>query len=85
MLEVSKCMGRHGVAGFPNPTLSVPSDSNAARAVAHSGMILAVASSIDLRSPTSKHAAAACAFPPDAWYPVRGGSAFANTGHRYSS
>ncbi len=85
MLEVSKCMRRHGVSGFPNPTLSVPSDSNPARAVAHSGVILAVPSSIDLRSRTFKHAAAVCAFPPDDWYPVQGGSPFANTGHKYSS
>ena len=85
MREVSKCMRQHGVSGFPNPTLSIPSDSNPARAVAHSGVILAVPSSIDLRSPTFTHAAAVCAFPPDDWYPVQGGSPFANTGHRYSS
>jgi hypothetical protein len=85
MLEVSKCMRRHGVSRFPNPTLSVPSDSNAGRAVAHSGVILAVPSSIDLRSPTFKHAAAVCGFPPDDWYPVQGGSPFAAPGHGHSS
>ena len=85
ILEVSKCMRRHGVSGFPNPTLSVPSDSNPAQAVAHSGVILAVPSSIDLRSRTFKHAAAVCAFAPDDWYPVQVGSPFANTGHKYSS
>ncbi len=85
MLEISKCMRQHDISGFPNPTISLPPNSNPARAIAHSGVILAVPSSINLRSPTFKHAAAVCGFPPDDWYPVHGGGPFANTGSRYSS
>ena len=85
MLKVSKCMRQHGISGFPNPTLSIPSNSNPARAIARAGVILAIPSSINLRSPTFKHAAAVCGFPPDDWYPVQGGGAFAGTGHRYTS
>lgn len=85
MLKVSKCMRRQGISGFPNPTISIPPNSDPARAIAHSGVILAVPSSISLRSPTFEHAAAVCGFPPDDWYPVHGGGPFAGTGHRYSS
>lgn len=85
MLKVSKCMRQHGISGFPNPTLSIPSNSNPARAIARAGVILAIPSSINLRSPAFKHAAAVCGFPPDDWYPVQGGGAFAGIGHRYSS
>jgi hypothetical protein len=85
MLKVSKCMRQHGISGFPNPTLSVPPNSTPARAIARAGVILAIPSAINLRSPTFKQAAAVCGFPPDYWYPVQGGGPFAGTGHRYSS
>ncbi len=85
MLKVSKCMRKHGISGFPIPSASIPSNSNAGRAIARAGVILAIPSSINLRSPTFKHAAAVCGFPPDYWYPVQGGGPFAGTGHRYSS
>ena len=64
MLKISKCMRQHGISGFPNPTLSLPSNSNRARVIARNGVILAIPSSINLRSPTFKHAAAVCGFPP---------------------
>jgi hypothetical protein len=85
MLKISKCMRRQGISGFPNPTISIPPKANPARAIAHSGVILAVPSSINLRSPTFKHAAAVCGFPPDDWYPVHGGGPFADAGPRDSS
>jgi hypothetical protein len=45
MLEVSRCMRQHGISNFPNPTVSLPPNSNPARAVARSGVILAIPSS----------------------------------------
>lgn len=85
MVKVSKCMRQHGISGFPNPTLSVPASANRARVVARAGVILAIPSSINLRSPTFKHAAAVCGFPPDDWYPVQSGSPFAGTEHGHAS
>lgn len=85
MLMVSKCMRQQGISRFPNPTVSLPPNSNPARAIAHNGVILAVPSSINLRSPTFKHAAAVCGFPPDDWYPLHGGGPFADPGPGHSS
>jgi hypothetical protein len=85
MLKVAKCMRQHGIPGFPDPTLWVPSNSNRARVVARAGVVLAIPSSINLRSPSFKHAAAVCGFPPDDWYPVQSGSPFAGTEHGHAS
>ena len=83
MLKISKCMRQHGISRFPDPTLSVT--GNPARAIARSGVILAIPSSINTRSPAFKHAAAACKFPPKGSYPLHGGGPFAATGYKYSS
>jgi hypothetical protein len=85
MLRISKCMRQQVISRFPNPTISIPPNSNPARAIAHSGVTLAVPSSINLRSSMFKHAAAVCGFAPDDWYPVHGGGPFANTGRRHFS
>ncbi len=85
MLKIAKCMREHGTSGFPDPTLSIPASANRARVVARAGVILAIPSSINLRSPTSKHAAAVCGFPPDDWYPVQSSSPMAGTEHGHSS
>lgn len=82
MLKVSRCMREYGISRFPNPTVSSPSDP--ARAVARSGVILAVPSSINVRSPAFKRAAGVCGFPPRGSYPLRGGGPFAAAGHAYS-
>ena len=81
MLKISNCMRQHGISRFPNPTISLPSNSNPARAIARDGVILAIPPSISLRSRAFKHAAAACGFPPDDWYPLHGGGPFAGAGH----
>jgi hypothetical protein len=85
MLKISKCMRHHGIARFPDPTLSLPSKSNPARAIARSGVILAIPSSINVRSKAFRHAAALCKFPPKGSYPLHGGGPFAGTGYRYTS
>jgi hypothetical protein len=81
MLKISKCMRQHGISQFPNPTLSLPSNSNPARAIARNGVILAIPPTINLRSPAFRHARAACGFPPDDWYPLHGGGPFAGAAH----
>ena len=84
MLKISKCMRQHGISRFPNPTVSLPAKSNPARAIARSGVILAIPSSINARSPAFRNAAALCKFPPKGSYPLHGGGPFAGTGHEYS-
>lgn len=65
MLEISECMRRHGVSGFPDPTLKLPSNPNPA---AYSlledrgGVVLAVPSTISISSPAFQQAATACGF-----------------------
>jgi hypothetical protein len=62
-LEVSECMRRHGVSGFPDPTLTMPSNPNADSLVKDiGGVVLAVPSTINPGSPAFKEAAAACGF-----------------------
>ncbi len=65
MLEVSACMRKNGISGFPDPTTSSP--SNAARnsaIIGSGGYYLAIPKSIDTSSPAFERAAAACDFGP---------------------
>ena len=64
MLEVSKCMRRHGVAGFPDPTTSIPTHMAGIGTVSdRDGVILVFPRSLDTQSPQFVRAAAACNFP----------------------
>lgn len=61
MLRNSQCMRAHGISGFPDPTLSPPANRAGHSAIMSNGVAwLAVPSSIDVRSPAVKRAAAAC-------------------------
>jgi hypothetical protein len=61
MLVVSRCMRAHGVVGFPDPTLSEPSDRGAYSDVMSNGYVwFAIPNSTDVRSPSFTRAAAAC-------------------------
>jgi hypothetical protein len=61
MLHASQCMRGHGFAGFPDPTLSGPSNRSAyGTIVSNDGVWLAIPGSIDVRSPSFGRAAAAC-------------------------
>jgi hypothetical protein len=63
MLALSECMRRHGVAGFPDPTLTPPSSPAGYSLLQDSdGVVLAVPDTINPGSPTFKEAAAACQF-----------------------
>jgi hypothetical protein len=65
MLQISKCMRAHGIAGFPDPTTHPPSNpAGFGLVVGHNGVFLAVPQSIDPRSPAFTQAAAACNFGP---------------------
>ena len=64
-LRVSECMRRHGVSGFPDPTLKLPSISNRAKYSIvddRNGAVIAVPSTINPSSPVFKQAATACGF-----------------------
>ncbi len=65
MLEVSACMRKHGISGFPDPSTSPPSSSAGNSGVIGSGgYYLAIPKSIDTGSPVFERAAAACNFGP---------------------
>ncbi len=61
MLEVSACMREHGIAGFPDPSTSPPSNPAANSGVlGRGGDYLAIPKSIDTSSPAFEQAAAVC-------------------------
>lgn len=64
-LQVSQCMRRHGVSGFPDPTVKPPSMSSRSEyslVEDDNGAVLAVPSTIDPTAPVFKQAATACGF-----------------------
>jgi hypothetical protein len=67
MLNIARCMRRHGIFNFPDPRTSVPSNPfGSARGGVISdieGVILVFAGTIDEQSPQFTQAASACAFP----------------------
>jgi hypothetical protein len=65
MLEVSDCMRKHGITGFPDPTTSPPSSPAGNSAIVGSGgYYLAIPKSIDTSSSAFERAAAVCNFGP---------------------
>jgi hypothetical protein len=63
-LQISQCMRRHGISGFPDPTSSPPSSPAGHSAVlGRDGVFLAIPGAIDTQSPAFKQAAAVCRFP----------------------
>ena len=61
MLRTSRCMRKHGISGFPDPTLGPPADRAGYSEIMSNGVAwLAIPGSIDPRSPVFRHAAAAC-------------------------
>ncbi len=65
MLEVSACMRKHGISGFPDPSTSPPSNpAGNSGIIGSGGYYLAIPKSIDTSSPAFEQAAAACNFGP---------------------
>jgi hypothetical protein len=65
MREVSACMRRHGISGFPDPTTSPPSNpAGYSGTIGNGGYYLAIPKSIDTNSPAFEQAAATCKFGP---------------------
>jgi hypothetical protein len=65
MLEVSACMRRHGISGFPDPSTSPPSSAAGyIGIIGNGGYYLAIPKAIDTSSPAFEHAAAPCRFWP---------------------
>ena len=64
MVQVARCMRRHGVPAFPDPTTSVPFGPPAGGGVIsdRDGVIFVFPSSLDMQSPLFLRAAAACGF-----------------------
>ncbi len=63
---VARCMRARGVAGFPDPTTSVPSNlSDVAEVSDRDGVILAIPATIDTQSSAFTQAATACGLMPD--------------------
>jgi hypothetical protein len=67
-LKIAQCMRRHGVANFPDPRATVPSDPRAALGGSGTlsdieGAIFVFPATIDQQSSVFTRAAAACAFP----------------------
>lgn len=61
MLHASRCMRARGIPGFPDPTLSPPSDRAGYSAImSNGGAWLAIPNSIDVGSPPFGRAATAC-------------------------
>jgi hypothetical protein len=62
-LKISECMRQHGVAGFPDPTLTPPSSPAGYSEISdRGGVVLAIPDTIDTGSPAFKQAAATCGF-----------------------
>jgi hypothetical protein len=65
MLRLSQCMRQHGITGFPDPTLTPPSNpADYSGVLDRNGVVLAIPSSMNTRSPAFKQAATACNFDP---------------------
>jgi hypothetical protein len=61
MLEVSACMRKHGISGFPDPTTSPPSNpAGYSGIIGNGGYYLAIPKSIDTNTPAFEQASAAC-------------------------
>jgi hypothetical protein len=64
MVRLSECMRAHGVADFPDPTTSPPSNpSGFSVAFGRPGLFIAVPKTINLQSPAFVNAAKVCQFP----------------------
>jgi hypothetical protein len=61
-LALSTCMRAHGVTGFPDPAFTPP--QNAPRVLILRGMVFAIGSTIDPKSPAFRRGAAACGVSP---------------------
>ena len=63
MLTLSKCMRRHGISAFPDPTFSSPSNRGGySDIVSNDGVWLAIPNSVDVHSPAFTRASVACDF-----------------------
>jgi len=63
MVKVSQCMRRHGIANFPDPRTSLPSDRSSIGDIAdRDGVILVFPPGFDEQSLQFTRAAAACGF-----------------------
>jgi hypothetical protein len=65
--RIARCMRQHGIADFPDPRTTVPSDPGAASAgviTNYDGVILLFPSNMNLQAPAYRQALSACGAPP---------------------
>lgn len=63
MRQISQCMRRHGVTGFPDPSLTPPASvAGYAEVQDRGGVVLAIPATIDTNAPAYKQAASTCGF-----------------------
>lgn len=64
MVAVARCMRRHGIAGFPDPTTTMPSLSGFVGVISNiQGAVFAFPASLDMQSRQFTRAATSCGFP----------------------
>ena len=68
MVKAARCMRRHGISGFPDPTTTIPSNPFAAGSGGGvisdiDGAVFVFPATLDMQSPAFVRAAAACKFP----------------------
>ena len=67
LVRIAECMRRHGIADFPDPRTSVPSDPLAAgvrEVTDFDGVILLFPATMNLQAPAYRQALTACGAPP---------------------
>jgi hypothetical protein len=63
MLKLSKCMRKHGVGAFPDPTFAAPSNrGDYSDIFSNDGVWLAIPNSVDVHSPAFTSSSVACDF-----------------------
>ncbi len=64
LLALARCMRTHGVTGFPDPVNSPPASPAGFSAIfGRPGALIEIPSTIDVKAPAFRRAAAACGFP----------------------
>jgi len=59
---LAKCMRKHGLSDFPDPTASPSASNGAGEVIGHAGLYYALGAGLNPQSPAFKQSAAACGF-----------------------
>jgi hypothetical protein len=65
LVRIARCMRKHGVAQFPDPTTSVPSSPSGIQEITDfDGAILLFPTTMNIQAPAYRQALTACGAPP---------------------